>query len=183
MTPREQTALLSTVSAARQRTYLLALTTGLRRGELAALAAEPGRLDLAAGVVRLRPEETKNREETCLPVPEPVLRLLRGAGLSLDIPTMKDWHRDLLNAGIEYETSEGVADFHALRVTFATNLARAGVPLVVAQKLMRHSDPKLTSNVYSRFGTAEVREALSRVVPAIIPATVPDTKEEEVVLV
>ncbi len=43
-----------------------------------------------------------------------------------------------------------MADFHALRVTYATMLARAGVSLVQAQTPMRHFDPKLTANIYTR---------------------------------
>lgn len=41
-----------------------------------------------------------------------------------------------------------VADVHCLRYYFGTELARAGVPLHVVQKLMRHSTPTLTSAVY-----------------------------------
>ncbi len=35
--------------------------------------------------------------------------------------------------------------FHDLRGTTATLLARAGAPLVVAQRILRHSDPRLTA--------------------------------------
>lgn len=42
-----------------------------------------------------------------------------------------------------------VLDVHALRVTFGTMLARAGVGLATAQRLMRHSTPALTANVYT----------------------------------
>ena len=40
------------------------------------------------------------------------------------------------------------ADFHANRHTFISNLGRAGVSLATAQKLARHSDPRLTANRY-----------------------------------
>jgi len=40
-------------------------------------------------------------------------------------------------------------DFHALRYTFATKLAREGVAQRTAQELMRHSDPKLTAMIYT----------------------------------
>ena len=48
-------------------------------------------------------------------------------------------------AGFAYTTDAGTADVHALRVYFATSFARAGVPLVMAQRLMRHPDPRLTA--------------------------------------
>ena len=35
-------------------------------------------------------------------------------------------------------------------MTLATHLARSGASLAHAQRLMRHSDPRLTSNVYTR---------------------------------
>jgi len=43
---------------------------------------------------------------------------------------------------------DGSVDVHAMRTTFGTNLSRAGVPLRTAQAAMRHSDPRLTANVY-----------------------------------
>ena len=45
--------------------------------------------------------------------------------------------------------SGGVADFHALRHTFITNLARSGVHPKTAQALARHSTITLTMDRYS----------------------------------
>ncbi|MGF1451816.1 MAG: tyrosine-type recombinase/integrase [Opitutales bacterium] len=57
---------------------------------------------------------------------------------------------DLAKAGIERVDGLGrKLDFHALRYTFATNLARSGAAQRLAQELMRHSDPKLTAKVYT----------------------------------
>ena len=56
-----------------------------------------------------------------------------------------------------------MVDFHALRVTFATLLGRQGVPLQKAQRLMRHSDPKLTANIYKRFELHDLHEAAARI--------------------
>jgi integrase len=56
----------------------------------------------------------------------------------------------------------GFADFHSLRITFVTTLARANVPLALAQRLARHSTPVLTSNVYSRLELHDAAEAVSR---------------------
>ena len=58
--------------------------------------------------------------------------------------------------------------FHDLRGTTATLLARGGAPLVVAQRIMRHTDPRLTSNVYSRVDLNDLREGLNRIaIPAM----------------
>lgn len=63
--------------------------------------------------------------------------------------------------------------FHDLRGTTATLLARAGVPLTVAQRLLRHQDPRLTANVYTRVDLGDLRAGLERVaIPELFPAHV-----------
>jgi integrase len=58
--------------------------------------------------------------------------------------------------------------FHDLRGTTATLLARGGAPLVVAQRILRHSDPRLTANVYSRVDLGDLRDGLKRIaIPAM----------------
>ncbi len=69
--------------------------------------------------------------------------------------------RDLEAAGIPYRDDEGhVLDFHALRHTFGTNLARAGVSPKVAQELMRHSDINLTMGTYTHVGLYDLNAAV-----------------------
>jgi integrase len=48
-------------------------------------------------------------------------------------------------------------------LTYATLLARAGVSLVQAQRLMRHSDPKLTANIYTRLRLDDGHAAVARI--------------------
>jgi integrase len=52
--------------------------------------------------------------------------------------------------------------FHDLRSTTATLLARSGVGLVVAQRILRHSDPRLTANIYSRVDLADLQAGIDR---------------------
>jgi integrase len=62
---------------------------------------------------------------------------------------------------LRYQNEDGLfADFHANRHTFITNLAIAQVPLAMAQKLARHSDPRLTSNIYTHLENSEKAEAI-----------------------
>lgn len=78
---------------------------------------------------------------------------------------------DLKAAGLEYTTEDGrIFDFHALRHQFISNLGKAGVPLTVAQSLARHSDPKLTANVYTHVELSNLNTAV---------ATLPNIAEEE----
>jgi len=52
--------------------------------------------------------------------------------------------------------------FHDLRHSTATLLLRAGAPLVVVQKLLRHRDPKLTESVYGHFEADYLRGQMQR---------------------
>jgi len=54
------------------------------------------------------------------------------------------------------------ADFHANRHTFITKLGRSGVSLMTAQKLARHSDPRLTANVYNHLEEDEKATAIGK---------------------
>jgi len=64
---------------------------------------------------------------------------------------------------LTYQDAEGLfADFHANRHTFISNLSRVGVPIAMAQKLARHSDPRLTANLYTHFELSEQADAISQ---------------------
>jgi integrase len=47
-----------------------------------------------------------------------------------------------------------------LRATFASLLILAGNPLVTVQKLMRHSTPELTANLYAQLGLEDFSDAV-----------------------
>ena len=62
---------------------------------------------------------------------------------------------------LKYVDSHGkYADFHGLRHTFVTNLARANVSPKMAQTLARHSDIKLTMSIYSHVAPVEQAAAI-----------------------
>lgn len=58
------------------------------------------------------------------------------------------------------------ADFHCLRHTFITNLGRANVPIKMAQTLARHSDIKLTMDIYTHVD-AEAKVAAIQALPSL----------------
>ena len=77
------------------------------------------------------------------------------------VELVKILNRDLKLAGISKRDDRGrVLDVHCLRGTFATLLSKGGVPLRTAQAAMRHSDPKLTANVYCDPHILDVHSAL-----------------------
>jgi site-specific recombinase XerD len=70
---------------------------------------------------------------------------------------------DLEAAGIPYIDADGrVADFHALRHGFISNLARGGVHPKEAQALARHSSITLTLDRYTHVGITDLTAALDR---------------------
>lgn len=87
---------------------------------------------------------------------------LRTPGGELRV-TAKMMKHDCEAADLKYASSDGFVDFHANRVLFITSLCRSNVGLVTAQKLARHSDPKLTANTYAKVSTEERAEAINAI--------------------
>src|SRR5262245_56003181 len=73
---------------------------------------------------------------------------------------MVDGQKDLKSAGIAYETSQGIADFHAAgRHSHITELLRHGATLPQAKELARHTDIKMTMR-YTHIGLADQAQAI-----------------------
>lgn len=161
---------LLAVSESRRPIYLLALHTGLRLGELRALRWDD--LDLDRGVIRLRAEATKAKRADVLPITtaaRSILRALEGAEqksgrvFTTGMPSHHTFQADLQAAGIQRrDDRDRKVDFHALRTTFITNLARAGVSQRQAMALARHTDPKLTANIYTDQDALPLAEAVAK---------------------
>jgi len=74
---------------------------------------------------------------------------------------------------LSYQNASGeFADFHANRHTFISLLGREGVPLTIAQKLARHSDPRLTANRYTHLEMQDKEDAIHGLPSPTILATV-----------
>jgi integrase len=153
----EMKALLS-VAGERKPIYLMAVHTGLRRSELAALTWGDLHLDAVMPFVQVRASTTKNGKPAVMRLhPEVVAALAKIKGESQPddlvfrcFPRIERFCRDLKKAGVAYQDASGqFADFHSLRKTFCTNLAKAGVPSRIAMALMRHSDRRLTDKIYT----------------------------------
>ena len=139
--------------------YLTAAHTGLRRSEIAALKWSDLVLDAVTPFVQVRASTTKNGKPAAMRLhPEVAAALAALKGNSVNeqepvfkrVPRIERFKRDLKKAGIFYQDAKGhFADFHSLRKTFGTNLAKAGVPSRIAMALMRHSDRRLTDKIYT----------------------------------
>ncbi len=158
--------------------YRLAVETGLRWSELHSLDRSSFDFANEHATVTIKAMYAKNRKDDILPL-RPALAAALKERLTTAAPTAKlfpgMWadkgadmlRKDLAVAGItEVDEYGRRVDFHALRHTFASLLNAAGVPLVTAQQLMRHSDPKLTANIYTHTMIGGKAEALAKL-PAL----------------
>lgn len=144
----------------RQVVFLMGLRAGLRYNETRLM--ERRDFDLDAGTFTVRPEVEKAKRGALLPLHPELADALRRYFADrpclpnvCPFPGWKDRGGALMQAvcpaaGVEYENERGFADFHAYRVTFCGDLARAGVHPNVAKHLARHSSVVLTMDVYGR---------------------------------
>ena len=180
---------LDAVGRERALIYKALVLSGLRRNELATLTIAQLRLDGPIPYVNLDVADEKNRQGNDIVIRddlaadlrawlddklaalqaeahrrgEPIPSRLPGDSPVFAIPDglVRIFDRDLKLAGIAKRDERGrTLDVHALRMTFGTLLGKGGVPLRTAQAAMRHSDPKLTANVYTDPKLLDVRGAL-----------------------
>jgi integrase len=162
--------------------YLLAVHTGLRRGELKNLLWRHIHLDADVPYLLLDGQFTKNDADAYIPLhPEVVSELHRFKPSHANptdfvlvgkmLPSMWKMKSDLKKAGIEFKENGRCADFHALRHTFCTRLARLNIPPRVAMQLMRHSDMKLTMNHYTDVSGLPLADAV-KLLPAFGSSTI-----------
>jgi len=161
--------------------YLVAMTTGFRASELASLF--PASFDLGADspTVTVKAAFSKNRRTSVQPLPPDVAAGLNDylASLPADRAVWPgDWHKDaaemlrvdLTAAGIPYRDEQGrVLDFHALRGCYVTMLQRSGVHPKLAQELARHSDIRLTMQVYTHLRLHDLAVAVESL-PRLLPS-------------
>jgi integrase len=152
---------------------------GLRKGELASLTLAHLVIDSEPAYLILKAKDEKAKRGAIFPL-HPALgeaihaslldrEVANGKPLSMSTPLFnvppalsKIFNRDIALAGIEKRDAlDRVIDVHCLRHSHASLLAQAGVSPAVAQKSMRHSDVKLTMDVYTHLEMGEVADAVA----------------------
>jgi integrase len=128
---------------------LLAATTGLRRGDIEAVHIRDIHFDRNTIATRNRKAGKAMAER---PIPEAVMTELANHVAALpdgtetlftDKFSPKKWNRTRKVLG------SPKLRFHDLRKTFASLLAQRGVSTAVTQRLLEHSSPRLTNEVYT----------------------------------
>lgn len=167
--------------------WLALVETGARFGEL--VKATWGDFSESQATLTFRASTTKSRKERRVPIRKPLVDALRRLlAVQHEVrgraPTAGDYifltpkgttwvgkrraalrqlDQILDRAGIARVDDRGEkVDVHALRHSFASRLARSGVGLAQAQKLLGHSDPKLTAAIYTHLDAEDLREAVER---------------------
>ncbi|MEZ6069450.1 MAG: tyrosine-type recombinase/integrase [Pirellulales bacterium] len=188
--PNQDTARLDRLGLERYTFVKLLVTTGLRRDEARKLTLAwltlagdrpvverptqknhkplrvPLRRDMAdelqhwvATMSVVKADGSPRRSRRPLPADTPVFNFRRNV--------LKWFKADLAVADVPHKDNRGrVVDIHALRYTFATRLANADVSLRYAQELLRHSDPKLTAQIYQDAGQFDLHASVEQL-PAV----------------
>jgi integrase len=153
----------------RRLVYTLALQTGLRANEIRTLTVAS--FDFTENTVTLQGAYTKNKKTAVIDLkPETAAELktfLAGKMpntrvFAMPVQPAKIMRIDLKAAGISYKDEAGqFADFHSLRHSFITNLARSGVHPSDAMALARHSTITLTMNFYTHTKRESLRKILN----------------------
>jgi integrase len=168
----------------RYHLYAAACGTGFRASAMASLTPESFDLDADPPTVTLAARENKSRKPKVQPLSPDLVELLHsyladkpggqpvwGGTWAEDRRAAEMLRLDLEAAGIPYEV-EGpdgplYADFHALRHTYLTLGARAGIDLRTLQELAGHSTPTLTAR-YSHRRLHDLAGAVEKL-PRLLP--------------
>ena len=167
--------------------YRVALGTGFRVAEIRSLTLQSFSFAGKYPTITVEAAYSKNRTRREQPIAGKLATDLEVfiAGRDPERPVFKpnadktaDMLRaDLARAGINAEDSAGNrVDFHALRHTYITLGAKAGIAPKILMDLARHSDINLTMKVYSHTVVADRAKALE----AIPDITGNDSQEAEV---
>ncbi len=145
----------------------------MREGEIVNLTWK--KLSLKERVIKLSPEDTKDKEARQIPISEELYEILNRLprGIQEDYPIftykgkpVKDIRGSLVRAckgaGISYGRfkEEGFI-FHDLRRTFVTDMRRAGISESVIMEITGHSRGKVFDR-YNRVSIEDIKEAVEK---------------------
>ena len=155
--------------------YRFAAETGLRAGEIRKL--RKASFDFDACIVTAKAAESKGRKTCVIPLKKelsdrlkdfmatkmPMSKAFGGRYKQLTDRTAEIIKEDLEAGGLPYQDEAGLYfDFHSLRSQAGTRIIASGANVKEAQEFMRHSDPKLTMNVYAKLQPGQMAAAVEQ---------------------
>jgi len=152
----------------------LLLFCGVRKGEFISLQVRD--IDMEKGMLTIRGETSKSKMTRHIPIHRtlmlhlqeyiiernkhryytPYLIVSSNGDSGLTVHGLKHWVERL------NETSGVKFHLHRFRHTFACNLATANVGLIKIQKLMGHTDPKMTATYLRSISTEDLRDDIDK---------------------
>jgi integrase len=172
LTHSEYKALYAAVSEHLKAIVATAFWTGMRRGEILKITWD--KVDLSNRMIRLRPEDTKERKSKKVPISKTLRTILmqvpgrgtsgyvfryKGSAIS-DIRT--GFIEGCKEAGIQYGRKGGFV-FHDLRHTAKTIARKAGVDKNVRMIIFGHSDGNDMDSHYDTVDEGDLIDAIDRV--------------------
>jgi integrase len=146
---------------------LIALNTGMRRGELFSL--EWGNVNLSGKMLTVTAGNAKSRKARHIPLNAEALKVLKrwqkqGGGEGLVFPSPSGGRFDNINkawAGLVEAAKLDDFHFHDCRHDFASKLVMAGVDLNTVRELLGHADIAMTLR-YSHLAPAKLAAAVAK---------------------
>jgi len=166
LTPEEYQRLLENCSLHYRPVVMLAYDTGMRRGEILGLKWD--QVDLKAGVISLRADETKTQENREIPLDGALKALIAGIPKTLGSPYVFTFRghglTDPKTAFLRACQRASIPDFrfHDLRHCAVTNFRKAGVSDSTIMSISGHKTYAVFRR-YDRIDRGDRQEALERV--------------------
>jgi len=168
LTPEEEERLRATLPAWLRPIVIVAMLTGLRRGNI--LELQVSQVDFRNNLIHVG--TTKNGTPVSIPMTETVRETIRKTidERKVDSPFVFTDDTGKPHTGWKVSMAfkraaelAGISDlrFHDLRHDFATNLVRSGVDLYRVQKLLNHKDQRMTQR-YAHLLLDDLRDAMER---------------------
>ena len=157
--------------------YWLGAGVGLRWNEIYTLTRCDFSLDSECPTVTIRAENEKAGRGETLPIPLSLASELQEYFLANPAkPQAKTFNKmwtdrgaemlriDLDAAGVKWQKNDigAVVDFHSLRHTYGTLLAKSGVMPAQLKRLMRHSDVNLTMKYYTHLSMNHLGDEIKK---------------------
>ncbi len=170
LTPEEIKALLEACSPTMRQVVILALHTGMRKGEILNLLWE--NINLRERYIELLNQ--KNGERSTIPLNQTVIDMLRSIPRRLDskyVFTGKTPDKPFCDLKRQFEKAvakaglDGVT-FHILRHTCASHMVMAGVDLATVKEILRHKSIEMTLR-YSHLSPAHKKSAVDALESAL----------------